>query len=245
MISVEQFNRDVLVENHGSLSCARPVTLYGHRSQRGIYLPCGSRRCPSCGPLIWMKRTRAKLLSGLPREKGVDAVLATLTAPGWPAGSPELEVWNEGASECWNRLRLSLSRLYAGARLEYFRVGEYQKRGAKHFHVVIRGVRFVPHEVLERLAVRAGFGPICWVSPVRHRGGVAKYLSKYLLKEVDKWPAGARVFTESRAWRQDWVPQELYRRPKDPQEVWSYFRSPAELFGYLNPKSRVEIAGLS
>jgi hypothetical protein len=40
-------------------------------------------------------------------------------------------------------------------------------------------------------------------------GGVA-YLTKYFLKDADRWPAGRRVWSCSASWRVKWSPRSPY-----------------------------------
>lgn len=170
------------------------------------------RRCSACGPR-WVKKTRAALLSGL-REKNIEghAAFLTVTAPGEDAGLPRyipglpvdeaIEAWNEGAADRWNHLRTRLRQHWP--RMEFFRVGELQKRGAIHYHILARNVAGLTREKLSAIAVECGFGPVADVRPLRHAGGAAAYLSKYFLKDVDEWPPGRRVWSCSNKWRVVW-----------------------------------------
>lgn len=72
---------------------------------------------------------------------------------------------------------------------------------AIHYHVLVTGAGFIPHDVLRRLAMRAGFGPVCDVGRLRSAADGVSYASKYVLKDVDDWPAGRRVSSSSAGWR--------------------------------------------
>lgn len=199
---LEQFNRYKNQRVDASEGCPTPVVLVDRLpgpSPCVLLVRCKRRRCPACGPSYWLPLTKAKLLSGLPRADGVAAVGVTLTAPGDPL---DIDEWNQRSGACWNRLRLALRRRYPSA--EFYRVIEFQQRGAIHLHVIVRGVKFIPHGMLKGLAVAAGFGPVCWLTPYHQRGAIVRYLSKYLLKDTDLVPGGFRVFSESRGWRLDW-----------------------------------------
>jgi hypothetical protein len=130
--------------------------------------------------------------------------LLTLTAPGtaphrygphgrWCPCTPDygldLAEWNGHAARNWNKLVTDLRRGEIGP-LSYFRAVEIQKRGAIHFHVLVRVSRPVTLSMrsLRRLAVHHGFGHSVDLAPLggsRARAGAAGYVSKYVSKSVD------------------------------------------------------------
>ena len=110
-----------------------------------------------------------------------------------------LEAWNPTAGACWNRLRLSLSRLPGvDGDLEYLRVVEVQDgkrqdhtgcppgcehgaRGALHHHVLVRvPVELDPAEV-QRYAIAAGYGCSMDLS-IMPAARAARYVAKYATK---------------------------------------------------------------
>lgn len=205
-----------------------------------LLVRCKRRLCSVCGPSYWLPLTKAKLLSGLPQVDGIKAVGMTLTAPG---GDLDVDSWNLQSGACWNRLRTAVRRVYPAA--EFFRVIEFQKRGVIHLHVIVRGVSFIPHGLLKSLAVRAGFGPVVWLTRYHQRGAVAKYLAKYFLKDVDKTPGGLHVFSESRGWRLDWnrrsperlAVEEMVREMRRQAGAgWIFAGTEARAFTLLNPR---------
>lgn len=143
--------------------------------------------------------------------------------PCTPEGGVDLTAWNATAVERWNRFLWSLGRLigahqrvivvservdrYTGeietverireiSHLTYFRGAEAQKRGALHFHVLLRRDDGKPlrvrRSVLRRLAIRHGFGHS--VDVQRLEPGHASYVAKYVAKSADDrsgvaWPA--------------------------------------------------------
>lgn len=174
-----------------------------------VGVPCKRRRCPSCGPLRWQKYARAVILSGA-KPRAASLMLLTLTAPGIRGGlvdEASINEWNNGAAERWHRFVHMLHRTLPAANIQYSRVGELQERGAIHYHVIIAGIEVLPKRLIQRLAVRAGFGPICDVRRVRGALHAASYVTKYLLKDVDEWPTGRRVWSTSRHWKIDWRPR--------------------------------------
>jgi len=175
---------------------------------------CNRRKCPACGE-FWARKTKAALLSGLRTPQAeMHTAFLTVTAPGRAGGLadargypiPEaIDEWNDRAATRWNHLRTRLRQIYP--LMQFFRVGELQERGAIHHHVVARNVPGLTKETLSRIAVECGFGFIADVRPMRHAGGVAAYLAKYLLKDVHEWPPGRRVWSCSNNWRD---PQHWY-----------------------------------
>jgi hypothetical protein len=163
-------------------------------------------------PCSIVYRQRVARVAGSGVRVGRDGLFLTVTAPGrrahdirpgqpcrcTPEGGVDLADWNVGAAGRWNRLVLELSRLVGAdlvtydedgrvhrrTGLSYFRGAEVQRRGALHFHVLIRrrdgaALAVSKHE-LRRLAIKHGFGHEVDVQPVTpdHAAYVAKYVSK-------------------------------------------------------------------
>lgn len=95
----------------------------------------------------------------------------------------DLASWNASAGWRWNRLVRDLRR-ELGIEVRYFKATEVQRRGALHFHAMLRhpegGVLALHVAQLRRLAIKWGFGHEVDVQAVegRHAGYVAKYASK-------------------------------------------------------------------
>jgi hypothetical protein len=92
-----------------------------------------------------------------------------------------LDEWNADAAACWNRLRLSLSRLTGGS-LTYIGSVEVQKRGALHRHLVINVDRVLLPDEVQVLALDAGFGCVFDLQVLTSGAKVAYYVSKYVTK---------------------------------------------------------------
>jgi hypothetical protein len=177
----------------------------------------------------------AGLMAGVDRVRPGELLFITLTGPG--DVGPE---WNEGASERWDNFMGSVRRVFKGARLDFWKVGELQKRGVIHYHVVLRGLRFFPKALLERLAVASGFGEVCWVEhPKDRRGGVRGYclgyLPKYLAKSTQAWEYSQHVVTHSQNWRLRWI--QHVSRGSD----WRYCRSEADAFREMAYAGIIEV----
>jgi len=183
--------------------CPNPVHLVNSFSGRHVVLPCRRRRCAWCGPNHWKKFTQAKMMRGLEGVPREEILLLTLTAP----GAASLR-WNELAALRLNRFITALRRRFPGASIDYWKVGEYQERGLVHYHIVMRGLRFLPHEVLRSLAVRTGFGPRVGVMhPDPSKGGVRGllgYYGKYLVKGLLRWDERSHVVSQSVCWAWGW-----------------------------------------
>ena len=144
-------------------------------------------------------------MSGLDGSEPV--LFVTLTAPGKDRlrNAAAIAEWNAGVGPRWTEFVRELRRRYPGAALEFARVRELQKRGAEHVHALLRGLAFLPHVELVRVATAAGFGRIADVREVSDRKGAASYLGTYLAKSRQTFPKGARVFAVSKGWRRGWV----------------------------------------
>jgi hypothetical protein len=204
--------------------CPTPVHLANAMLGEVIRLPCRRRRCEYCGRHHWKPYVQARMMNGVDDVPREEVLLLTLTAPG-DASRP----WNDLAPLRLNRFMTALRRVFAGARIDYWKVGEYQERGLIHYHLMTRGLRFLPHEVMRSLAVRTGFGPRVGVMhPEVNKGGMRGllgYYGKYLVKGMLVWEERSRVVTQSRQWASTWKPREKREYP----EPWRWV--PDELTG--------------
>ncbi|WP_448060797.1 replication initiator [Cellulomonas hominis] len=160
-------------------------------------------------------RQRVARVAGSGLVVGRDGLFLTLTAPGryvhyvrpgqrcrcTPEGGVDLAAWNADAAARWNRLVLELSRWLGvdvvtyddGGRvhrtmgLTYFRAAEVQRRGALHYHVLVRrrdgGPLALSPADLRRLALKHGFGHS--VDVQRLHDGHATYVAKYVSKAAN------------------------------------------------------------
>jgi len=216
------------------MDCPDPVRVYDTHEAKAWDMPCRRRRCGVCGPKRWRPRKLATLHAGLHGDPAEYLVLL-LTAPG-DAGDPE--EWNAGASRRWNHWITALHQEFPEADLQYWRVAELQQRGHVHYHVVLRGLRYLPVEVMRSIALRAGFG--LWVGirrPDQYRAGLrglGGYLGKYLLKDAARvLPARARLVTMSQRWLQVWT--RVQRRRAEPGRCLLRFGRIAPWDGFTGP----------
>lgn len=183
---------------------------------------CGSRRLvrcgrPSmraCGPCGLRNKARVHRVASSGLHVGRSGLFITLTAPSWVehfmpngdacrctgGGCPDLASWNASAGKRWNRMVQELRRDIG--EVEFFKAAEVQRRGALHFHALVRGQGplVVSKVYLRRLAGKHGFGHEVDVQPVepRHWGYVAKYASKAAGDRCDvpwrgkRWVGGHR-----------------------------------------------------
>jgi len=185
--------------------CPNPVHLVNVVTGRWRCVPCKKRRCEWCGERIWKKYVQAGMMAGLRGQPYSRLLMLTLTAPG---GALDVEAWNQGASRMWSSFLLALRKKFGGTSLSYWKVGELQKRGAIHYHVLLRGLVFLPVELLRSLAMASGFGSWVWVGrpDVRKGGmqGLLGYFGKYLTKGMTMWQSVQHVVTHSHDWRVEW-----------------------------------------
>lgn len=142
--------------------------------------------------------------------------LLTLTS------SPQEQPWESRAALArrFAELRRRLERAFPGSRIEYAGAVELTARGGVHFHVVLRGMPFLPQAVWSRLAAGVGFGYVVDVRAVRSAERMGAYLSKslgsYLTKQAGSgaWPPHFRRVRFSQAWAEGWVARG--RRPRQP-----------------------------
>jgi hypothetical protein len=76
-----------------------------------------------------------------------------------------------------NRFMVELKRYLNDKDLKYVAVREVQQRGAYHYHLIIFGYKFIPHDVLAKIW-RIGW---VWVSPVSNEFAIT-YILKYVRK---------------------------------------------------------------
>jgi hypothetical protein len=151
---------------------------------------CGSWTCSYCG------KRKARLAKRRIREEAAKLDLRyfwTLTLAPREFKSPEDRV--RYIRRVFNKFREYLKRKY-GIALNYICILEFTQRGIPHLHVLFD--RYIPHEWVSASWNRLGGGRIVWVKPVTVHN-VARYLSKYLTKELLlSAPKGARRITTSR-----------------------------------------------
>lgn len=145
----------------------------------------GGRRGKVRGFSRGSRRRLLDTLNQVRRDAVVKALFVTLTYPGsWP-----------GAWQRWKRdidaLGKRLKRQYPGVSFVW-RL-EYQRRGAPHFHLLLFGVPFIPHDWLARAwyAVVDSGDPKHLLAGVEVRRvkrfrSVIGYASKYLAKVKDE-----------------------------------------------------------
>lgn len=196
--------------------CDQPLELACRTCDKRVGIRCGSSRRSRCEPCATVYRGRVARVAGSGVVVGLRGVFLTLTAPGavaharpdgelcrcTPVGGTDLAAWNASAGTRWNNFVRDLSR-YLGADyfvvddegrrrrrlgVSYFKATELQRRGAIHFHVLLRRVDGRPVKIarkkVRRLAIRHGFGHSVHVR--RLEPGHASYAAKYVAKSSDE-----------------------------------------------------------
>lgn len=197
---------------NNSARCGR-VRLVDRSTGEVLEVACRSWKCPRCAVTnrrAFVKRLRMGLNAPGPE------VPKLLTLTSRPEELPF--VARERLTRRFAELRRRLSRAFPAADINYAGAVELTAAGRVHFHVVLRGVPFMPQPVWSRLAHAVGFGYIVDVRRVRSADGMGRYLSKslgsYLTKQAGSgaWPAHFRRIRFSHAWAPGWVPSG--RRPR-------------------------------
>jgi len=151
---------------------------------------CGSWTCSYCGP------RRARLAKRRIREEAAKWSLCyfwTLTLAPRNFERPEDRV--RYIRRVFDKFRWYLKKKH-GIALNYICILEFTQRGVPHLHVLFD--RYIPHEWVSNSWDRLGGGPVVFVKRVTIHN-VARYLSKYLTKELLlAAPKGARRVTTSR-----------------------------------------------
>lgn len=138
----------------------------------GVYpLTCKRWSCRHCGPKK-VRRVMAQLRDGMQLGR---TRFFTLTAPGDEDAATS---WDEFPYR-WKLFHQRVKRKFPD--FEYLGVVEVQRRGHPHIHVVYRG-GYIHWPVLRSMARASGFGRVADIRDAR--GGHAKYLVKYLTKEL-------------------------------------------------------------
>ena len=156
------------------------------------------------------KRSRSRLMQTVASldRRGLEVPLfVTLT---YPAQFPtDYTIYKRHLDTFLKRLRRFAPDCWAIWRLEF------QRRGAPHFHLLVFGVRFLPHQVVSKMwyeVVKSGdlkhLQAGVEIRRARSWGGVTSYVAKYMGKTSDVVPTG---FT-GRFWgifRRDLMPVEI------------------------------------
>jgi hypothetical protein len=139
-----------------------------------------------CG---FSRKSRGRLLrqcAQVNRQALTNALFVTLTYPEkWP---DDWSSWKRHLSLFWKRLIRVFPRLSAVWKLEL------QERGAPHFHCIVFGQRFIPHELVSRLWYEVAhdgdrFGGVAGTETRRVNSGrqALSYAAKYVAKVAEGW----------------------------------------------------------
>lgn len=176
------------------LDCEETVQTLCNRSSRTACEPCGKR---------YHGRVARIFASGW-QDTGGQVLMLTLTAPGdqqhsmpsgdvcpcTPIGGTNLAAWNATAGQRWTHLLLYLRRRY-GDGLQYGKGHELQKRGAIHYHVLIRvpaktaATMLREKKKIRAMAIERGFGHEVDLVATRSEGA-GVYAAKYVSKACDQ-----------------------------------------------------------
>lgn len=186
----------------------------GSDADRLFYRSCS--RCETCRAR-YRRRVREVAREGVEASSAPYRYFITLTAPGQ---GTDLADWNGSHGRRWNHFVTQLRR-EVRVQLEFFRGCEVQKRGALHDHVVILSAAPITHSTVKRTAVRAGYGYICDLKPLRSDEDyrrTAGYVSKYVTKATGErhrtpWPEKRRHRKSGTATFRTWSRSRGYGVP--------------------------------
>lgn len=166
----------VVVKKQGSR-----VTIYPVR--------CKSWSCPDC------KQYRARLLRAQAYE-GKPNRFVTLTVNPHNFETPEERC--RQMTLAWRDFVREWRRTHGGARIEYMYVIEATKRGEPHMHILVRSDYIPQDELSAWMGERTG-APVVTIERPRTVRGVAKYVTKYVTKDLHQFEGSKRYF-RSRGW---------------------------------------------
>lgn len=161
---------------------------------------CKRYGCEECVPIM-RRRIQRAIREGRPNK------FLTLTDAGDRTGDP-IEAAGR-LMHCWD-IFLKWMRRYKGGRLiSFLHLKEGHKDGWPHLHIVLR-MKSIDHEILREQWFRISGAFEIRIEAVRNQRRLAKYLSKYITKDLVKF-GKYRVWSCSR----DWVvaPEEQPTRP--------------------------------
>jgi len=182
-------------------------------------VPCKRRDCPRCGPRLRraFERGLASVISGFDRIRFVTITLDPKVLP-----EDAQDAWGSIAylREKWALVRFRMRRMERLRRMNWVAVVELQGNGRAHLHVVCD--RYVPQRWLSGVCrdVGLGFAQVKeWKTGPK---SAARYLTKYLSKQMHSLPRGTRgwsscqgiaVVRRTKSWRSGircvWVPRSV------------------------------------
>jgi hypothetical protein len=220
---------------NNSARCAR-VRVLNSETGETLGLPCKSWRCDRCS--VRNRRAFSKRLRlGLAVPGSEIPKLLTLTSQ--PGEMPHVS--RARLARRFADLRRRVLRMCPAATVEYAGVVERTQRGAIHFHVVLRGVPFVPQSRWSTMAAASGFGYVVDIRAANVRVGpyLTKALGEYLTKEAasSSWGRHFRRIRFSQRWAPEWVPRPARAAHGGaPVSPWSLLR--------IDPPGTVELRQL-
>lgn len=166
-----------------------------------VSLPCNGWECPSCGPRRrW--RCAQEVIAGRP-DKTMTLTLGTAD------GLSPLE-HRAMFARFFPRLIRQLCRYHRIDEIPYWYVIEKHKSGHPHMHVALR-MPWTEWEDLKAMWLKISGSPGVTIQMPRSVRGIAKYLSKYLAKDAQKYGDFKR-YVKSRNWILEPVQKKERRR---------------------------------
>jgi hypothetical protein len=156
---------------------------------------CKAWGCETCGPKKAVRLRKA--IERRARELGLGRFLTlTLDPSKLDEGTDPIQYLR---GHVWAKFRIYLKRKY-GRSIQYIAVLEHTEAGVPHLHVLVD--RFIPQAWISETWDALGGGRVVDIRRVYDMNRVARYLSKYLTKQVIlSAPRGIRRWSVSRGIR--------------------------------------------
>jgi len=180
---------------------------------------CGMWSCPVCGEAnaeeIVHRASRGAIILD---SEGHELQFVTLTSRHYATPNKSLYFFKQNWPKLRKRIAYHTKKELTGTGLGflYFLVPERHKSGVLHAHLVA-ATPIRERKDWKKHAYKSGFGYMLDIKEVISPMDVARYVSKYLAKQVgdDGWPKGFMHYRHSQAWPKS-KPKEI--------EGWSWER---------------------
>jgi len=150
---------------------------------------CRRYGCDDCLPIL-RRRLQRRIREGRPNK------FLTLSLVRVEGGDP-IEAARQ-LMHAWDVLAKLMRRYKGGHDLEFIHVKEGTKNGWPHLHIALR-MKSIDHTVIREWWYRLTGANQIWIKAVTSQKGFAKYLAKYLTKDLVKFGT-YRVWSSSRGW---------------------------------------------
>lgn len=117
--------------------------------------------------------------------------------------------------DAWRAYVKAWKKAHPGQKIDYLVVFERTKNGYPHLHILLRSP-YLPQQHISRYMQRRINSPVVWIERVLNDDQVARYVSKYIGKDPQKFPGTKRYYATTgwdRLTKKDKFLVELARKP--------------------------------